>query len=130
MVKVAALVPGLASRLAGAVPRIARAQAMDALSAQAFVTGHRAALVAAERLPKAAVVHAYDVRAAAAGEERARPQRELLAPPRHRGGRADHHRRGAGAVRAAAGDGGDGGRETCSATAVERRCPRWMESRC
>ncbi|MBB4911597.1 NAD(P) transhydrogenase subunit alpha [Actinophytocola algeriensis] len=126
------------------VPRIARAQAMDALSSQAFVAGYRAALVAAERLPKflplamtasgtipparvlvlgagvaglqaiatsrrlGAVVHAYDVRAAAAdevrslgaefvelelptlegtggyarqmGEERARLQRELLAP--------------------------------------------------
>lgn len=126
------------------VPRIARAQAMDALSSQAFVAGYRAALVAAERLPKflplamtasgtipparvlvlgagvaglqaiatsrrlGAVVRAYDVRAAAAGEvrslgaefvelelptlegtggyakemggERARLQRELLAP--------------------------------------------------
>jgi NAD(P) transhydrogenase subunit alpha len=126
------------------VPRIARAQAMDALSSQAFVAGYRAALIAAERLPKllplamtasgtipparvlvlgagvaglqaiatsrrlGAVVHAYDVRAAAAdevrslgaefvdlelptlegtggyakemGEERARLQRELLAP--------------------------------------------------
>ncbi|MFI7679236.1 NAD(P) transhydrogenase subunit alpha [Actinophytocola sp. NPDC049390] len=126
------------------VPRIARAQAMDALSSQAFVAGYRAALVAAERLPKflplamtasgtipparvlvlgagvaglqaiatarrlGALVHAYDVRAAAAGEvrslgaefvdlelptlegtggyarqmgeERARLQRELLAP--------------------------------------------------
>lgn len=34
------------------VPRIARAQAMDALSSQAFVAGYRAALVAAERLAK------------------------------------------------------------------------------
>lgn len=34
------------------VPRIARAQAMDALSSQAFVAGYRAALVAAERLPR------------------------------------------------------------------------------
>lgn len=126
------------------VPRIARAQAMDALSSQAFVAGYRAVLVAAERLPRfmplsmtasgtirpatvlvlgagvaglqaiatsrrlGAVVRAYDVRAAAADEvrslgaefvdlelptlegtggyaremteERARLQRELLAP--------------------------------------------------
>ncbi len=126
------------------VPRIARAQVMDALSSQAFVAGYRAVLVAAERLSKflplamtasgtipparvlvlgagvaglqaiatarrlGAVVHAYDVRAAAAGEvrslgaefvelelptlegsggyakemseERARLQRDLLAP--------------------------------------------------
>jgi NAD(P) transhydrogenase subunit alpha len=126
------------------VPRISRAQAMDALSSQAVVAGYRAALVAAERLPRflpllmtaagtvpparvlvlgagvaglqaiatmrrlGAVVSAYDVRAAAAEEvrsvggefieldleslegaagyaremtqERARRQRELLAP--------------------------------------------------
>lgn len=34
------------------VPRISRAQAMDALSSQAFVAGYRAAVVAAERLPR------------------------------------------------------------------------------
>ena len=34
------------------VPRISRAQAVDALSSQAFVAGYRAALVAAERLPR------------------------------------------------------------------------------
>lgn len=34
------------------VPRISRAQAMDALSSQAFVAGYRAALVAAEKLPR------------------------------------------------------------------------------
>ncbi len=34
------------------VPRISRAQAMDALSSQALVAGYRAALVAAERLPR------------------------------------------------------------------------------
>lgn len=34
------------------LPRISRAQSMDALSSQALVTGYRAALVAAERLPK------------------------------------------------------------------------------
>lgn len=126
------------------VPRISRAQAMDALSSQALVSGYRAALLAAERLPRffpllmtaggtvrpatvlvlgagvaglqtiatakrlGAVVSAYDVRTAAAeeikslgaksialdlpalegsggyaremGEERARLQRELLAP--------------------------------------------------
>lgn len=126
------------------VPRISRAQAMDALSSQAFIAGYRAALVAAERLPRllpmsmtasgtirpatvlvlgagvaglqaiatmrrlGAVVRAYDVRAAAAeevrslgaefvelalptlegaggyareaSEDRARLQRELLAP--------------------------------------------------
>lgn len=126
------------------VPRISRAQAMDALSSQALVAGYRAVLIAAERLPKffplfmtaagtvpparvlvlgagvaglqaiatarrlGAQVEAYDVRAAAgeevrslgarfvelelptlegAGgyaremtEERARTQRELLAP--------------------------------------------------
>lgn len=126
------------------IPRISRAQAMDALSSQALVAGYRAVLVAAERLPKffplfmtaagtvppakvlvlgagvaglqavatarrlGAQVEAYDVRAAAAEEvrslgarfveldlptlegaggyaremteERARAQRELLAP--------------------------------------------------
>ena len=126
------------------VPRISRAQSMDALSSQALVAGYRAALVAAERLPRffplfmtaagtvpparvlvlgagvaglqaiatarrlGAQVEAYDVRAAAAEEvrslgarfveldlpslegeggyarvmteERARLQRELLAP--------------------------------------------------
>lgn len=34
------------------VPRISRAQSVDALSSQAFVAGYRAALVAAERLPR------------------------------------------------------------------------------
>jgi NAD(P) transhydrogenase subunit alpha len=34
------------------VPRISRAQAMDALSSQSFVAGYRAAIVAAERLPR------------------------------------------------------------------------------
>jgi NAD(P) transhydrogenase subunit alpha len=34
------------------VPRISRAQAMDALSSQSFVAGYRAAVVAAERLPR------------------------------------------------------------------------------
>lgn len=126
------------------IPRISRAQAMDALSSQALVAGYRGALVAAERLPRffpllmtsagtvpparvlvlgagvaglqaiatarrlGAIVSAYDVREAAAeevrslgaqfvdldletlegaggyaremGEDRARKQRELLAP--------------------------------------------------
>jgi NAD(P) transhydrogenase subunit alpha len=35
-----------------AVPRISRAQSMDALSSQALVAGYRCVLVAAERLPK------------------------------------------------------------------------------
>ncbi len=35
-----------------AVPRISRAQSMDALSSQASVAGYRAALLAAERLPR------------------------------------------------------------------------------
>jgi NAD(P) transhydrogenase subunit alpha len=35
-----------------AVPRISRAQAMDALSSQASVAGYRAALLAAEKLPR------------------------------------------------------------------------------
>lgn len=34
------------------LPRISRAQSMDALTSQALVTGYRAALVAADRLPK------------------------------------------------------------------------------
>ena len=34
------------------LPRISRAQAMDALSSQATVTGYRAGLIAAERLPR------------------------------------------------------------------------------
>ena len=126
------------------VPRISRAQSMDALSSQALVAGYRAALVAADRLPRffplsmtaagtvpparvlvlgagvaglqaiatarrlGAVVQAYDVRSTSAEEvrsvgatfldldlaalegaggyaremteERARRQRELLAP--------------------------------------------------
>jgi NAD(P) transhydrogenase subunit alpha len=126
------------------VPRISRAQSMDALSSQALIAGYRAAVVAAERLPRffplymtaagtipparvlvlgagvaglqaiatarrlGAAVSAYDVRAASAEEvrsvgadfieldlptlegaggyaremteERARLQRELLAP--------------------------------------------------
>lgn len=126
------------------IPRISRAQSMDALSSQALVAGYRAVLVAAERLPRffplsmtaagtvpparvlvlgagvaglqaiatarrlGAVVFAYDVREAAGeevrslgarfveldlealegaggyaremGQERARKQRELLAP--------------------------------------------------
>jgi NAD(P) transhydrogenase subunit alpha len=35
-----------------AIPRISRAQSMDALTSQALVSGYRAALVAADRLPK------------------------------------------------------------------------------
>ncbi len=34
------------------IPRISRAQSMDALSSQALVAGYRAAIVAAERLPR------------------------------------------------------------------------------
>src|SRR5215211_356743 len=34
------------------IPRITRAQSMDALSSQATVAGYKAALIAAERLPK------------------------------------------------------------------------------
>jgi NAD(P) transhydrogenase subunit alpha len=34
------------------VPRISRAQSMDALSSQALVAGYRAGLVAAQRLPR------------------------------------------------------------------------------
>ena len=34
------------------LPRISRAQSMDALSSQALVTGYRAAIIAAERLPR------------------------------------------------------------------------------
>jgi H+-translocating NAD(P) transhydrogenase subunit alpha len=88
------------------VPRISRAQSLDALSSQALVSGYRAALVGAQLLPKffplfmtaagtipparvlvlgagvaglqaiatarrlGAVVHAYDVRSAAADEVR------------------------------------------------------------
>jgi NAD(P) transhydrogenase subunit alpha len=51
------LIEGLARRkLAGysleLLPRISRAQSMDALSSQASVAGYRAALLAADRLPK------------------------------------------------------------------------------
>jgi NAD(P) transhydrogenase subunit alpha len=51
------VVAALAERRATAfsldlLPRISRAQAMDALSSQATVAGYRAALAAAERLPK------------------------------------------------------------------------------
>ena len=52
-----ALVPALAQRFVTAlsldlVPRISRAQSMDALSSQALVTGYRGALLGADRLPK------------------------------------------------------------------------------
>ena len=51
------LVPALAARKVTAlsmelVPRISRAQSMDALSSQALVAGYRVALIAADRLPK------------------------------------------------------------------------------
>src|SRR3954447_9989199 len=51
------IVNALAARAATAfsldlVPRISRAQGMDALSSQALVTGYRGVLLAAERLPK------------------------------------------------------------------------------
>src|ERR671930_355761 len=64
-----ALVPEVAGRLAGggftvlaergvvafameSIPRITRAQPMDALSSQATVAGYKAALIAADRLPR------------------------------------------------------------------------------
>jgi H+-translocating NAD(P) transhydrogenase subunit alpha len=43
---------GVTSFALDLVPRISRAQSMDALSSQALVSGYRAALVAADRLPK------------------------------------------------------------------------------
>lgn len=43
---------GLTSLSMELVPRISRAQTMDALSSQAVVAGYRAALIAAERLPR------------------------------------------------------------------------------
>ncbi|HWH45707.1 MAG TPA: Re/Si-specific NAD(P)(+) transhydrogenase subunit alpha [Thermoleophilaceae bacterium] len=43
---------GLTSFAMEAVPRITRAQSMDALSSQATVAGYRAGLIAAERLPR------------------------------------------------------------------------------
>ena len=43
---------GIASFSVELLPRISRAQSMDALTSQALVSGYRAALVAAERLPK------------------------------------------------------------------------------
>jgi H+-translocating NAD(P) transhydrogenase subunit alpha len=43
---------GVTSLAMELVPRISRAQSMDALSSQALVAGYRAALVAAERLPR------------------------------------------------------------------------------
>jgi NAD(P) transhydrogenase subunit alpha len=43
---------GVSSFSVELVPRISRAQSMDALSSQALVAGYRAALVAAERLPR------------------------------------------------------------------------------
>ncbi len=51
------LVQVLAERKASALsldrlPRISRAQSMDALSSQSLVTGYRAALIAAEKLPR------------------------------------------------------------------------------
>jgi NAD(P) transhydrogenase subunit alpha len=43
---------GVTSFAMEAVPRITRAQSMDALSSQATVTGYRAALIAAQELPR------------------------------------------------------------------------------
>jgi len=43
---------GVTSFAMEAIPRISRAQSMDALSSQATVTGYRAALIAAQRLPR------------------------------------------------------------------------------
>jgi NAD(P) transhydrogenase subunit alpha len=43
---------GVTSFAMEAIPRITRAQSMDALSSQATVGGYRAALIAAERLPR------------------------------------------------------------------------------
>ena len=43
---------GVTSFAMEAIPRIARAQSMDALSSQATVAGYRAALIAAEELPR------------------------------------------------------------------------------
>jgi H+-translocating NAD(P) transhydrogenase subunit alpha len=48
----AALDRGVSSFAFELLPRISRAQAMDALSSQALVAGYRAGLVAAERLPR------------------------------------------------------------------------------
>ena len=43
---------GVASFAFELLPRISRAQSMDALSSQGLVSGYRAALVAADRLPR------------------------------------------------------------------------------
>jgi proton-translocating NAD(P)+ transhydrogenase subunit alpha len=43
---------GVTSFAMEAIPRISRAQSMDALSSQATVTGYRAALIAAQELPR------------------------------------------------------------------------------
>src|SRR5919109_1969854 len=43
---------GVTSFAMEAIPRITRAQSMDALSSQATVSGYRAALIAAEELPR------------------------------------------------------------------------------
>src|SRR4249920_503540 len=48
----AALDRGVASFAFELLPRISRAQSMDALSSQALVSGYRAGLVAADRLPR------------------------------------------------------------------------------
>jgi H+-translocating NAD(P) transhydrogenase subunit alpha len=48
----AALERGVSSFAFELLPRISRAQSMDALSSQALVAGYRAGLVAAERLPR------------------------------------------------------------------------------
>src|ERR671938_210124 len=55
-----ALVPETVKRLSGngfelameSIPRITRAQSMDALSSQATVSGYKSALLAADRLPR------------------------------------------------------------------------------
>ena len=43
---------GVTSFAMEAIPRITRAQSMDALSSQATVAGYRAALIAAQELPR------------------------------------------------------------------------------
>ena len=74
------------------IPRISRAQKMDALSSQANIAGYKAVLIAAESLPKffpmlmtaAGTVFAARVLVIGAGRRRAAGHRDR-APPRRAG---------------------------------------------
>ena len=106
------------------VPRITRAQTMDALSSQATVAGYKAVLLAADRLPKFFPMLMTAAGTIAAGEG-ARPRRRRRRPAgdRHRA----PARRGRLGVRRAPGRQGAGReprRDASSTSACTARRPR------